>query len=1123
MGPLRRKSVVLLTIVCGMAIGWSCTFCGKLAADSSPPAAHQSARPSSSPSSFGYPLPLNYQHAAAIACMKRLPDGAVVCVNQKTVVGVSNGAIYIEEADRSAGIKIDMNDHYPPIDLGPGHLVTFTGTMRTTDGERIIYAESGFDCDLSCQAEIGSLGMSSAAIMGWPIDPDEPDGPRVSGLMPIGLVVRVWGQVIAKGLSDDEGMWYIYLDDGWRKKDGTDPVYTGLRVYSDRIPPAGQDYQVAIGVCTTKTYDPTPLGPSGDEFVIPVVRSTRYEDLYYPDTPPAQRQFGRIWGQVSLTGQGAPGVDVRVYSQYESVIVEDVTSTPKPFTLDRVADDGAKITASAAGYKSGTRDAAGGDDSVDFVLEASQSWMEVSCDKQSLRTCSDETAAVTPMVRDCEGKRLPNRQVKLTTSMGSFVPAQSPQVIVTTDSTGFVSVLLTAAPDGAGVAAIRAEAYPDPQFWAQTEVTLTGPEISVTAGSPYLSQPGSSTISAHLAEGGQPMVDALVTFHTDHGVFQESGTITCAVNTDGSGDAQAVLLVDTPGTARVLARYINECSHGSVGWVVVALKAAPWYTAGARFSHPAVIEMDGDLAAKEVVVVTSSGDLTVLDSQGSVLWHQAMLSDGSNTPAFSVMDSDRSGLPCVFIGAENQQKLYAFTHDGKTLAGWPAGANYRFIRVAPTLADVNLDGSPEVIAGDECCYVFSWNPTGDWKCSGTAESSFLWRNLTGSATTTIYGSTCAAGDLDDDPYGILDVAVGTNHAPELYVFQGDLWGDFVSNPRYLTGWPKSTGGRIASSPAIGDIDGDGKNDLAVGCDSGNLWIWLSSDDSWTGCPTGGAIESSPALCDLDGDDKLDVIVGSDSGRLFAFNWLGQAVAGWAGGIMLNAAGAYPVESSPVVGDVTGDGKVEVVVGCHDGNLYAVYADGFNHQDNGMPAGPIAWVRCCVPLAEDFAQILTAPVIDDLDNDGKVEVVAGSDKGVYVFQLDVPYVQDPNLYPWPTFHRDNQRTGCATTPPAPVNASIQGIVKQAGQEVAGAQVYIYLNDGSPVYVPHSDPPLERDCVLTVCDTDPDTAGKGAYCISQLEPNRTYKLKVVPDPQDPGTCYWVTDIAVTTGLVRVDVVL
>ena len=98
---------------------------------------------------------------------------------------------------------------------------------------------------------------------------------------------------------------------------------------------------------------------------------------------------------------------------------------------------------------------------------------------------------------------------------------------------------------------------------------------------------------------------------------------------------------------------------------------------------------------------------------------------GSNTVALTPVDADRSGFPCVFLADESQPRLHAFSHDGHPLAGWPAVSTFRFIKIAPTIADVNRDGAPEIVAGDECCYVFSWNPTGEWK--GT-DSSYLWRN-----------------------------------------------------------------------------------------------------------------------------------------------------------------------------------------------------------------------------------------------------------------------------------------------------------------------------------------------------------------------------------------------------------
>lgn len=1055
----------------------------------------------------------------AISSMKLLADGAPVCVHQKTLVGINNGYLFIEEVDRSSGIKVLPDSHYPPVELQPGNLISFSGTMGTSDGERVIHVTSDFDCDFAAVSQISPLGMSSPAIQGWPADFRFPEGPRKKGLLPVGLLVQVWGKVVAKELADEEGMWYVYLDDGWHLKDGTYPGFTGLRVYSDRIPAPGEDFQVAAGVCATKTYDPTPLGPSGDEFLINVIRTTGENDLHPPTSPGPTRTYSAISGSVRLVGQAAPGKDVRIYSERSSVIVKNVTDQWTPYTLESVADDGGKVSASAAGYVSVTRDTTGGANQVDLELALSPRHLEIAADKSTLRICSSDKALISVMLRDCEGKGIPEHQIKMTTTSGQFVESGAAELLLTTDAVGLATAYLSAGGDGEGLASVRAEEYPENSCSAQLAIAFRGPDLTVSASQTLLAQAGTSLITAHLVDSGQVLANAPVTFSTDHGVFQQSGTPIYTGLTNANGDAQASLVLSAPGTARVLVVFTNSCSQQTIAWVAVSYMSQPWYAQGVMSSNPLVVDLDGAPdGKKEVVVVTSAGNLSALSASGELMWSKTMHPPGSNTPSCAVIDNDRSGRPCIFVPAENQQKVQAYSYSGNPIAGWPVGSNYRFIKVSAAIGDLNLDGTPEIVAGDECCYVFSWNPTGDWKATGTADSSFLWKNLTGTPSTAIYGSSCAIGDMDGDAVGMPDVCVGTNRAPEAYGFPGDAWGDFVSSPYYLDGWPKNTHGRVESSPALGDVDGDGRNDVVMGSDDGNVYVHFSADDSWVGFPTGGQIESSPALCDLDGDGKLDIIVGSDSGSVFAFNWLGQSPEGWAGGIRLNSQGDYQVISSPVVGDVDGDGQVEVVVGCNDGNVYALYKDGASHRVGGSLTGPIAWVRCCVPPGQTGSQILTAPVIDDLDNDGLVEVVVASEKGIYVFHMDAPYAQDPVRFPWPTFHRDNARTGCVGPAPAPVYGSIHGIVTRSGAPISQAKVYIYYNDGSPVPVPHSDPPYARDYVLTVGTSDPTEVGKGAYCINQLPANRTYKLKIVVTGE---LDHWVNDIAVTTGARQVDI--
>ncbi len=219
-----------------------------------------------------------------------------------------------------------------------------------------------------------------------------------------------------------------------------------------------------------------------------------------------------------------------------------------------------------------------------------------------------------------------------------------------------------------------------------------------------------------------------------------------------------------------------------------------------------------------------------------------------------------------------------------------------------------------------------------------------------------------------------------------------------------------------------------------------------------------------------------------------------------------------------MGDVTGDGQIDVVAVCSDGLVYVIYADGVNHKVDGKPTGPLAWVRCCKSSSTIPSQFVSSPVIDDLDNDGLVEVLVAGSQGIYIFQTEAPYSDSSALFPWPTFHHDNRRSGCVTPPPAPINASIQGIISYAGSPISGASIKIYKNDGSSVYTPNTT--TERIAVLSVGSTLVNEAGKGAYCISQLEPNQTYKLVITASGYTTKT---VSNIAVGTGLTRVDVSL
>ena len=174
-------------------------------------------------------------------------------------------------------------------------------------------------------------------------------------------------------------------------------------------------------------------------------------------------------------------------------------------------------------------------------------------------------------------------------------------------------------------------------------------------------------------------------------------------------------------------------------------------------------------------------------------------------------------------------------------------------------------------------------------------------------------------------------------------------------------------------------------------------------------------ESQPVMADLDGDGKLELVFGDSNGRVHAirpstgrelpgFPALTRRVDGVLAGTPAARAGAVPKAYEPIVapaavGDLNGDGKLEVVVTSLDGRVYAFEPNGKLLKGFPRTVGSNALHQGVPAPAEPFTRppsmgAAAAPMLTRLPGSPtKLDVVqAAWDSKVYAFDArghDVP--------------------------------------------------------------------------------------------------------------------------------------
>ena len=254
----------------------------------------------------------------------------------------------------------------------------------------------------------------------------------------------------------------------------------------------------------------------------------------------------------------------------------------------------------------------------------------------------------------------------------------------------------------------------------------------------------------------------------------------------------------------------------------------------------------------------------------------------------------------------------------------------------------------------------------------------------------------ALGDFNDD--GILDMALSSQSTNDVRIFLGDGTGHFSA----FTGSVISSGsGTFPTGIRTGDFNGDGIADLAVANHNSNTMSILLGDGTGHFTRASGtlpAVASGPysfAVGDFNGDGKQDLAVpGSGSNNMTILLGDGTGHFSAAAGSPV-AVGSNP--TSAAAGDFNDDGIMDLAVANANSNNVSVLKGDGTGRFASFPGSPIATggnYPANIVLA-DFNGNGEADLAMENNNSNTVTILQGNGTGAFTPYAGSPFATGTN--------------------------------------------------------------------------------------------------------------------------------
>ncbi len=307
----------------------------------------------------------------------------------------------------------------------------------------------------------------------------------------------------------------------------------------------------------------------------------------------------------------------------------------------------------------------------------------------------------------------------------------------------------------------------------------------------------------------------------------------------------------------------------------------------------AVGDIDADGYPEIVGVSFDASHLWAFEHNGQQKWTSAQLSMACYSGAPSIADIDHDGVPEIIIGAT------VLNNDGtiRWVGSAPGGGigSLASADLVSTVADIDMDGTPEIVAG---------------KTAYRSDGSLFWN-------AALPGDGYAAvANFDDDPFPEIAIVVANGGGAPLYLLKHT--GEIIWGPVSV---PGEAGYGYCGPLTIADVDGDGRPEIIVtranrisvlGDDGRVKWQFITEE------PYG--LQAATAF-DLDADGQCEII-HADTRSLRIFRGVDGQI------LFEQRLVGDPTFKSPIVVDVDGDGNAEIVVGADNlGSMPGIYVFG----------------------------------------------------------------------------------------------------------------------------------------------------------------------------------------------------